>query len=104
MFAVVKTGGKQYKMIPGETIRVEKLDQAAGAKVEFDQVLLVSDGETLLVGQPFLSNVRVAGTLLEHDRSKKIIVFKIKRKKQYRRTAGHRQAYSSVKIDTINVN
>jgi large subunit ribosomal protein L21 len=104
MYAVVKTGGKQYKMAPGDTIRVGTINQEAGAKVEFDQVLLVSDGDNLLVGQPFLSNVRVAGTLLDHSRSKKVIVFKFKRKKQYRRTAGHRQAYSSVKIDAINVN
>jgi large subunit ribosomal protein L21 len=102
MYAVVKTGGKQYKVAPGETIRVEKLDQEVGSKVEFDQILAVHDGQKMMVGQPFVSNVKVVGTLADNGRAKKIIVFKIKRKKQYRLTKGHRQSFSSVKVDAIN--
>jgi large subunit ribosomal protein L21 len=104
MYAVLKSGGKQYRITPGDTIRVAKLGDEVGAQVEFDQVLAVNDGDQLLVGQPYLSNARVVGTILDHDRSKKIIVFKIKRKKQYKRTKGHRQDYSQVKIDAINLN
>jgi large subunit ribosomal protein L21 len=103
MYAVVKTGGKQYKMTPGDIIRVEKLTQEVGSRVEFDQVLAVSDGTNLTVGQPIVSNARVVGTLVDNDRAKKIIVFKIKRKKQYRLTKGHRQSYSAVKVDAINL-
>lgn len=104
MYAVLKSGGKQYKIAPGDTIRVEKLENEAGAQVEFDQVLAVNDGGNLLVGQPFLSNARVMGTMVDNGRAKKIIVFKFKRKKQYKRTKGHRQDFSSVKIDAINLN
>jgi large subunit ribosomal protein L21 len=104
MYAVLKSGGKQYKIAPGDTIRVEKLGGEAGGQVEFDQILAVNDGDNLLVGQPFLSNARVLGTVVDNDRAKKIIVFKIKRKKQYKRTKGHRQDFSTVKIDAINLN
>lgn len=102
MYAVVKTGGKQYKVAPGETIRVEKLDQEVGSKVEFDRILAVHDGQKMTVGQPFVSNVKVLGTLADNGKAKKVIVFKIKRKKQYRLTKGHRQSFSAVKVDAIN--
>jgi large subunit ribosomal protein L21 len=104
MYAVLKSGGKQYRIAPGDTIRVARLGNDVGNQVEFDQVLAVNDDGKLLVGQPYLSNARVVGTILDHDRAKKIIVFKIKRKKQYKRTKGHRQDYSQVKIDAINLN
>jgi len=101
MYAVVKTGGKQYKIREGEIFRVEKLPGNVGDPVSFDKVLLFSDGENLRIGQPLLDDVSVAGHIVEQDKSKKIIVFKFKRRKRYRRKLGHRQPYTAVQIDRI---
>ncbi|MEZ4525797.1 MAG: 50S ribosomal protein L21 [Desulfobacterales bacterium] len=101
MYAVVKTGGKQYKIREGEIFRVEKLPGNVGDPVSFDKVLLFSDGENLRIGQPLLDDVSVAGHIIEQDKSKKIIVFKFKRRKGYRRKLGHRQPYTAVQIDRI---
>ena len=101
MYAVVATGGKQYKVQEGEILRVEKLTGEIGSQVAFDQVLMLSDGETVKVGQPVLEGIQVKGHIVEQGKSKKILVFKYKRRKRYRRKQGHRQLFTAVKIDTI---
>ena len=101
MYAVVATGGKQYKVQEGEILRVEKLAGDIGAEVAFDQVLMLSDGETVKIGQPVLEGVQVKGHILEQGKNKKILVFKYKRRKRYRRKQGHRQMFTAVKIDAI---
>lgn len=104
MYAVVKSGGKQYKIQEGEIFRVEKLPGEVGAEITFDDVLMVSDGETVQVGTPLLANVTVKGTVVEQGKAKKILVFKYKRRKRYRRKQGHRQQYTAVKVDSIATN
>lgn len=101
MYAVVKTGGKQYKVQPGETLRIEKIPGEVGSRVTFDQVLLVADGENLRVGTPLVEKAAVQASIVEQDRAKKILVFKYKRRKRYRRKQGHRQAYTAVRIEGI---
>ena len=102
MYAVIKSGGKQYKVKAGQTLRLEKLTGEAGSKVELGDVLMVEDGGNVKTGAP-LPNAKVEATILETDRADKIIVFKKKRKKQYRRTRGHRQSFTAVRIDKISV-
>lgn len=102
MFAVIKTGGKQYKVNEGQTIRVERLDGAVGDEVSLDEVLLVSDGETMKVGQPLLAEAKVTATIVEQHRAKKVLVFKKKRRKSYSRLRGHRQQYTALKISGIS--
>jgi large subunit ribosomal protein L21 len=101
MYAVVATGGKQYKVQQGDVLRVEKLAGDIGSEVAFEQVLLFSDGENVQIGQPVLDGVVVKGHIIEQGKSKKILVFKYKRRKRYRRKQGHRQPYTAVKIDAI---
>lgn len=101
MYAVVATGGKQYKVQEGDLLRVEKLVGEVGSPVAFNTVLLFSDGETVRVGRPDLDGVTVHGHIVEQDKHKKIIVFKTKRRKGYRRKQGHRQPYTAVRIDRI---
>jgi len=101
MYAVVNTGGKQYKVQPGDILRVEKLPGDVGSPVTFDRVLMVADGEEVNVGRPLLEKISVTGTIVEQGKAKKIIVFKYKRRKRCRRKQGHRQAFTAVKIDSI---
>ena len=101
MYAVIRSGGKQYRVAPGQTIRLEKVAGEVGAKVELGNVLLVENDGNVQVGNPLVTNAKIEATVVEHDRAKKILVFKKKRKKQYRRTHGHRQDYTSVRIDNI---
>jgi large subunit ribosomal protein L21 len=101
MYAVVAAGGKQYKVREGDTLRVEKIPGDVGSAVAFDEVLMYSDGETVSVGQPVLENVAVTGHIIEQGKAKKIIVFKYKRRKRYRRKQGHRQQFTAVKIESI---
>ena len=104
MYAVIRSGGKQYRVMPGQTIRLEKLAGEVGAKVDLGaDVLLVENDGDIQIGAPLVANAMVEATVVEHDRSKKIIVFKKKRKKQYRRTYGHRQDYTALRIDKITV-
>ena len=103
MYAVIRSGGKQYRVAPGQTIRLEKLVGEVGAKVELGDVLLVENEGNVQIGSPLVANVKVEATVVETDRKKKILVFKKKRKKQYRRTSGHRQDYTAVRIDKITV-
>lgn len=101
MYAVIASGGKQYKVQAGETLRVEKIAGEVGQPVTFDQVLLVGEGENLRVGQPRVANARVQARIVEQDRARKILVFKYKRRKRYRRKLGHRQPYTAVRIEAI---
>lgn len=101
MYAIIATGGKQYKVSEGDVISVEKLDGEAGSAVTFDQVIAVSD-ETLKVGGD-VAGATVSGTVVEQGRGRKIIVYKFKRKTGYHKKNGHRQPYTKVKIDKINM-
>ncbi|MBP1659519.1 MAG: rplU [Candidatus Aminicenantes bacterium] len=101
MHAVILTGGKQYRVTEGDVLAIEKLDLEPGRKAQFDQVLLVEDGETIQVGTPVLDNAMVLGLVLENFKDEKVLVFKKKRRKQYRRTRGHRQQLTKVRITRI---
>ncbi len=102
MQAVIKTGGKQHRVKPGDIIKVEKLKGKPGDPVEFAEVLMVSDSDKgSKVGSPLVENAMVKGKILGHEKGEKIIVFKFKRKKGYRRKKGHRQVYTSVQITEI---
>ncbi len=103
MYAVVASGGKQYKVREGEILKVEKIPGKIGDTVTFDNVLLYSDGESLQIGQPQLESAKVSGHVIEQGKAPKIIVFKFKRRKGYRHRQGHRQSYTAVKIDRIQV-
>ena len=104
MYAVIQTGGKQYRVEPGQTVVVEKLVGDKGAKVVFDDVLLVSagDGGNVTVGKPKVAGAKVAGEIVEQGRGDKLVVFKFRRRKNYVRKNGHRQDYTAVKISAIN--
>lgn len=101
-YAVIATGGKQYKVRQGEILQVEKLAGEVGAEVVFDQVLMVSDGENATVGTPVVDGATVTGHITAQDRHRKIVVFKQKRRKRYREKNGHRQPFTAVKIDSIS--
>ena len=103
MIAVVNISGKQYRVAQGDQVKVSSLETEAGKKVKFDQVLLTDDGKKVQVGTPTLKGVTVSGTVLNHGRDRKVIIFKKKRRKGYRRKNGHRQNFSLVQIDTISV-
>ncbi|MCZ2157163.1 MAG: 50S ribosomal protein L21 [Bryobacterales bacterium] len=100
MYAVIETGGKQYRVSKGDTIRVERLAGDAGSTVEFDKVLAVKSGEELLAGEK-VASAKVTGKIVGEGRGPKVIVFKFKRKKQYKRTIGHRQDYTAVEVQDI---
>ncbi|MGA0840134.1 MAG: 50S ribosomal protein L21 [Pseudomonadales bacterium] len=102
MFAVIATGGKQHRVIEGETLRVEMLDAEPGQEVVFDKVLLVSDGDRVAVGAPYVSGGRVTAEVVGHDRGKKIRIIKFRRRQGYMRTQGHRQWYTEVRIKGIS--
>ena len=102
MYAVVNSGGKQYKVQKGEILKVEKISGDVGNPVTFDRVLMFSDGENVSIGQPVLDGVSVEGHIVEQGKAKKIIVFKYKRRKRFRRKNGHRQEFTAVLIDSIN--
>ena len=101
MYAVIKTGGKQYRVSEGERLRVEKLPGAVGEAIELDQVLMVG-GEKVAIGTPTLSGAKVSAEIIGQGRGKKVIVYKIKRRKSYRRKAGHRQPYTELKVTGIS--
>jgi large subunit ribosomal protein L21 len=101
MFAVIKTGGKQYVVKEGDVLRVEKLNAETGQKVLFEQVLLIEDGDQTLIGTPVLEAAVVKAEVVRNFKDEKILVFKKKRRKQYRRTRGHRQPLTEVKIEKI---
>jgi len=101
MYAVIKSGGKQYRVEPGDVIRVEKIDGNIGESVVFKDVLLLSNGGQLRVGRPYLEGVEVRGTILAQERGKKIIVFKFRRRKRYRKKRGNRQYLTAIRIEEI---
>ncbi len=101
MYAVIETGGKQYRVAEGETVRVEKLDGAAGTKLAFDPLLFADDGGNVSIGRPRVTGVKVEAEILAQGRDKKIVIFKYKRRKSYRRKAGHRQPFTALKITAI---
>jgi len=101
MYAVIQTGGKQYRVAPGQELRVEKLDGAVGDEIFFDNVLLVSKDDNVTVGKPVLENIRVQAKITRQGRGPKIIVFKYRRRKGYRKKQGHRQDYTGVRITQI---
>jgi large subunit ribosomal protein L21 len=101
MYAVIQTGGKQYRVVPGQDIQIEKLPGAVGDAVTFDQVLLTSNGEEVRVGQPLVESSKVLGRILRQAKAKKVMVVKFKRRKDYRRKRGHRQPLTLVRIETI---
>ena len=102
MYAVIRSGGKQYRVTPGQTVRLEKLAGETGSKIELGNVLMVEDGGNVRTGSE-LGTAKIAATIVENGRGNKVLVFKKKRKKQYRRTQGHRQDYTSIRIDQILV-
>ncbi len=101
MYAVIKTGGKQYRVSEGETLHVEKLPGNPGEQINFGEVLLVGGGDATKVGKPTVDGATVTAEIVSQDRGEKIIVFKMRRRKNYRRKAGHRQPYTRVKITSI---
>lgn len=101
MYAIIETGGKQYKVQEGDVIYVEKLEANEGDSVTFDKVLVVSNGEGLVTGTPLVANAVVSGKVEQQGKSRKIVVFKYKAKKNYRRKQGHRQPFTKVVIDKI---
>ena len=102
MYAVVRTGGKQYRLGVGDSVKVEKLFDEVGNIVELSQILMVSDGGEVKVGTPLVTGASVKAEIVGHGRNKKIRVFKMKRRKKYRRTQGHRQAFTQLKVTEIN--
>ena len=101
MYAIIESCGKQYKVAEGDVVFFEKLDAEEGKKVTFDKVILVSDNGKVQVGTPYVKGVKVEGKVVSHGKGKKIIVFKMKPKKNYRRKQGHRQPYTKVEITSI---
>jgi large subunit ribosomal protein L21 len=101
MYAIIKTGGKQYRVQSGAQLRVEALPADVGAAVSFDQVLLVGEGDTVKVGAPYVAGAAVKATVVSHGRGEKVRIFKMRRRKHYQKTQGHRQSYTEVRIDDI---
>jgi large subunit ribosomal protein L21 len=101
MYAIVRTGGKQYQVACGDKVRVEKLTGNVGDTVALDDVLMVVEGEEVKVGQPQLENAQIVAKIVEQDKAKKVIVFKKKRRKGYRLKRGHRQLYTALQIEEI---
>ena len=103
MYAIIESCGKQYKVSEGDVVYFEKLDAEEGKKVTFDNVVLMSDDKNVKVGTPYVKGCKVEGIVVAHGKVKKIIVYKYKAKKNYRRTQGHRQPYTKVEIKSIKV-
>jgi large subunit ribosomal protein L21 len=101
MYAVVRTGGKQVRVEPGASVRVEKLDGQVGDEISLDEVLLVGGEGDLKIGAPLVDGARVVGVITDQGRGPKITIFKAKRRKQYRRKQGHRQAYTEIRVDRV---
>ena len=101
MYAVFQSGGKQYKVEPGTVVKLEQLPGMVGDQIELDQVLLVADGDQIQVGQPVIADTVISGKIVEQGRHRKILIFKHKRRKDYRKKQGHRQAYTAVLVEGI---
>jgi large subunit ribosomal protein L21 len=103
MYAVIKTGGKQYRVSAGEKLKVESLPAEVGAEISLDHVLMVGDGDNVQMGTPMLAGASVKATVLGHGRGEKIKIFKMRRRKHYRKTLGHRQNYTELQISGIQI-
>jgi len=101
MYAVIETGGKQHRVVEGETLSIEKLEVATGEKIQFDKVLMVADGDKISVGAPYVNGSKVTAEVVAHGRGDKVTIIKFRRRKHYRRQAGHRQWFTEVKITSI---
>ena len=101
MYAVIRTGGKQYKVSPGEKLKIEQIAAEVGAEVVLDQVLMVGEGESVRLGQPMVAGATVKATVVGHGRGDKVTIFKMRRRKHYQKHQGHRQNYTEIKIDGI---
>jgi len=101
MYAVIKTGGKQYRVAPGEKLKVEQIPADVGAEVILDQVLMVGEGESVRLGQPIVAGAAVKATVVAHGRGEKVTIFKMRRRKHYQKHQGHRQGYTELKIESI---
>ena len=101
MYAVIKTGGKQYKVEAGATLKVEKLLGDVGSKVVIDKVLMINDGDTTTIGAPLVAGATVSATVISHGRADKVMIFKFRRRKHYRKTQGHRQSFTEIQIGEI---
>jgi len=102
MYAVIKTGGKQYKVSAGDYLKVEKLDGDVGSKVVIDKILMLADGDDVTIGSPLVAGAKVNATVLSHGKGDKVMIFKFNRRKHYRKTQGHRQSFTEIKIEDIN--
>ena len=101
MYAVIKTGGKQYRVAPGEKLKIEQIPADVGSQITLDQVLMVGEGESVKVGNPLVAGATVTATVVSHGRGVKIRIFKLRRRKHYQRTQGHRQNYTEIRVDAI---
>jgi large subunit ribosomal protein L21 len=101
MYAVIKTGGKQYKVEAGATLKVEKLVGDVGSKVVIDKVLMIADGDNTTIGAPLIAGATVNATVVSHGRADKVMIFKFRRRKHYRKTQGHRQSFTEIQIGEI---
>jgi large subunit ribosomal protein L21 len=101
MYAVIKTGGKQYRVAPGEKLKIEQIPADIGSEIVLDQVLMVADGEAVTVGTPLVSGATVKATVVTHGRGEKVQIFKMRRRKHYQKHQGHRQNYTEIRIDGI---
>ncbi|MDR1164020.1 MAG: 50S ribosomal protein L21 [Candidatus Accumulibacter sp.] len=102
MYAVIKTGGKQYRVADGEKLKIEQIPAEVGAEITLDQILMVGEGESVTIGTPFVSGASVKATVLSQGRHDKIRIFKMRRRKHYQKHQGHRQNYTEVRIDGIS--
>jgi large subunit ribosomal protein L21 len=102
MYAVIQTGGKQYRVAPGDTVRVEKLDAETGASVELDKVLMLANDDDIKVGTPYVDGGKVTATIKAHGRGKKVKIIKFRRRKHHMKRQGHRQWYTELEINEIN--
>ncbi len=102
MYAVISTGGKQYKLAQGDVCRVEKLDAEEGASVEIDKVLMIADGDNINIGTPFVDGGKVTATVKSHGRAKKVEIMKFKRRKHHQKKTGHRQYYTEIEVTAIS--
>ena len=102
MYAVIKTGGKQYRVVAGEKLKIEQIPADVGAEINLDQILMVGEGESVKIGTPLLSGASVKATVLAQGRHKKVSIFKMRRRKHYQKHQGHRQNYTEIRIDGIS--
>ncbi len=101
MYAVIKTGGKQYRVAPGEKLKIEQIPADIGSEIVLDQILMVADGEAVTVGTPLIIGATVKATVVAHGRGDKVQIFKMRRRKHYQKHQGHRQNYTEIRIDGI---